>query len=102
MRTLVLAVVSSLVLSTSLGCGDDDKNGGNGGDDVSKACNVIVKQCDAESKGFTMDECLTSMKENSVTCVECVLGLTEPCKLDGSNPNYVKICHDTSKNCELK
>ena len=63
---------------------------------------MIVKQCDAESKGFLMDECLSGMKNNSVACVQCILGLTEPCKLDGSEPAYIKLCHDTSKSCELK
>lgn len=96
MKTLG-GIVLSLILSMMIvACGDDD-----GEDDITKACKVMVIECNAQSKGLTMDECLQGMPNNSVNCMKCILGLTEPCKLDGTSPNYIKICHDPSNNCDI-
>jgi hypothetical protein len=94
----LLNVVAMLVMVGCLvACGDSESEV----DDVTKACNVITQDCGAAAKGFTFDECRDKMKDNSVGCLQCILGLTDPCTLNGTNPNYVSICHSGS-GCDLK
>lgn len=100
MRVRLIAPVFALafLVSLSMGCGDDDAEQG----DVGKVCDIIVKQCDAESQGYHLDECLADLKQSSGACLQCVLSLSEPCKLDGNEPSFVTQCHSPSGGCELK
>lgn len=85
----IVAIVFSATLLLALSCGDDadDKS------DIQKACDIIVKDCGGEAKGFYISECLNKIGKNAADCVQCVI--IEKC-------NYVSACHSSAKNCDLQ
>ncbi len=92
-------IVAGLALSCSSSSGS---NTGGVASDVDKACDTIVNKCGAGANGFTLDECVQKMNENSVACTKCVVGLSQPCAMNGSEPNYISLCQDPANNCDLK
>lgn len=98
-RPLLVLLLCALTAGTAgnLGCGSSSE-----GDDITKTCNIIVKQCGGEAKGFGFDECKEKMRENNGACLQCILALDKPCALDGSDPNYVKLCHKANTGCDLR
>jgi hypothetical protein len=67
-----------------------------------KACDIIVVKCGAGAKGFTTDECIQKMTENSVACTQCVVNLKDPCAIDGTEPSYQSVGHAPAKSYDLK